>query len=73
VDYHSRTCTVTFEHAGGKYAHTTMARSVFEAARNALAFFAKPFWKRPRPKGKNVGAPYRTHDGVRAVHVNGLP
>jgi hypothetical protein len=26
-----------------------------------------------RSQGKIVGAPYRIHDGVRAVHVDGLP
>jgi hypothetical protein len=31
-----------------------MARSVFEAAHNALAFFAKPFWKGPRPRADTI-------------------
>jgi hypothetical protein len=45
---------VRFIHDGGMYAHTTVASSVFEAARNALKFWADDFWQGPRPNWDTV-------------------
>jgi hypothetical protein len=50
----SRTCTITFLYDGGIYAHTTVATSVFEAARNALKFWADAFWQGPRPTRETI-------------------
>jgi hypothetical protein len=44
------------------YAHTTVASSVFEAARNALKFWSEGFWRGPRP----------TRDTVLQVSVTGI-
>lgn len=44
------TCTVYFRAPDGRLAgHTTEAETLFEACRNALAWFADPDWQGPRP------------------------
>jgi len=49
-----RCCCVSFHHRGGEYSNTTMGRSLFDAAANALEFFCAPHWKGPRPRRDTV-------------------
>jgi hypothetical protein len=46
-----RVCTVLFN---GSWTRVTMARSLFEACRNAWDWFQDPFWKGPRPTPDTV-------------------
>ena len=44
-----RVSIVSFDHQGHEWYCVTAGRTVFEAVRNAICFFADPYWRR-RPK-----------------------
>jgi hypothetical protein len=44
-----RVCVVSFHARGGEWSNVTTGNSVFEVVRNAMQFFADPFWKGPKP------------------------
>lgn len=54
MDQPPRTCCITLTREGGRFAYTTSAASVFEAARNALRFWRDPFWQGPRPRQNDM-------------------
>lgn len=50
-----RTCVVKIRDANGhSYARTTVAASLYEAVRNAIAFFERDYWQGPKPNAGTV-------------------
>jgi hypothetical protein len=49
-----RVSIVSFDHQGREWYCVTSGRSLFEAVRNAIRFFADPFWRGPKPRGDQV-------------------
>lgn len=51
----SRQCSVWFrDRRGTRWMTNVSGSSAFDAARKALAFFADPFWRGPRPRPEDV-------------------
>ena len=51
----SRACIVSFADVrGNEWSHVTAASTVFEAIREAQAWFDDPFWKGPKPSMDTV-------------------
>jgi hypothetical protein len=44
-----RVSIVSFDHRGQEWYCVTAGRSLFEAVRNAMRFFADDFWRGPKP------------------------
>ena len=49
-----RIAVVSFEWHGHEWLHVTDGRSTHEVVRNAMRFFADPFWKGPRPRPDEI-------------------
>jgi len=49
-----RTACVYFHSPRGRFGHVTASDSLFEAASNALDWFADPHWHGPRPAPSTV-------------------
>jgi hypothetical protein len=49
-----RVSIVSFDHQGREWYCVTDGRSVFEAVRNSVKFFADPYWCGPKPDSQAV-------------------
>ena len=45
-----RISIVSFDHQGQEWYTVTAGNTLFEAVRNAMRFFADPFWRGPQPR-----------------------